>query len=405
MALKEGGDWERHGEPVTYVIADAAQIDEKSAEHVRRVLEERHYDFDEAAAGEENRFDEDSHYEERGVKDDELQAGWSDFESSLKTQSRFFNSVVTATLDSIFANVADHATHDGKPAIVSVGPGKEIAALYRARVFQSRDRLQTALKRPDVELGPPPFRLTSAGRMNARGIAVFYGATSGDVALGETRPPVGSKVVVSRFDIIRELRLLDIEVLRSIYVEGSIFDSTYLPRLEKAKFLRTLSLRISEPVMPDDEPFEYLITQVIADYLAAQTEPSLDGIIYPSVQSGAQHKNVVLFHKAARVEGLCVPPGTEIRVYLDSADEDGSYPNYWVLEETPAETAANNIPDDNLHLILPGMPKTHDDDDSRPNTLRVDVKSVTVHHVENVTYGKASFPVERQRSSNRAAKS
>jgi len=398
--LKEGGHWDRHGELVTYVIADAAQIDEKSAEHVRRVLERRHFDFDEVAAGEESKFDEESHYEESSVKDYELQAEWSYFQYSLKTESRFFNSTAQVTLDSIFENLAGHSTHDGKPAILDVGPGQEIAAIYRARVFQSREKLENALSRPDIQLGPPPPLLTPAGRMNARGIAVFYGATDADVALAETRPPVGSKVAVSRFEIIRSLRILDIEVLRSIYVEGSIFDSGYLRRLEKAKFLRTLSHRISEPVMPDDEPFEYLITQVIADYLATQIEPALDGIIYPSVQSGGQQKNVVLFHKAARVERLDIPHGTEISAHLDSSDEDGVYPDYWVFETTPPEPASNKADDDDLPILafLQPTPRPEDHDDPRPKTLRLDITSVTVHHVENVTYGKSSFPVRRHGS-------
>jgi hypothetical protein len=38
--------------------------------------------------------------------------------------------------------------------------------------------------------------------MNAQGIAVFYGATDASVALAETRPPVGSKVLVGAFEII-----------------------------------------------------------------------------------------------------------------------------------------------------------------------------------------------------------
>ena len=79
---------------VTYVIADAARIDEEVAQgHVRRVLEERHFDFDEAAAGGETKFDKESHYEESSVKDHELQAEWSHFQDSLKTESRFFNNV------------------------------------------------------------------------------------------------------------------------------------------------------------------------------------------------------------------------------------------------------------------------------------------------------------------------
>jgi hypothetical protein len=396
--LKEGGDWDRHGEPVTYVIADAAQIDEKPAEHVRKVLEEQHFDFDDAAMGEESKFDKEAHYEDSSVEDYELQSEWSNFQKSLKTESRFFNSVGEATLGSVFENLVGHSTRDGKPAIIDVGPGREIAALYRARVFQSRAKLEIALKRPDIELGPPPPLLTSAGRMNARGIAVFYGATDADVALAETRPPVGSKVAVSRFEIIRPLRLLDIEVLRSIFVEGSIFDTGYLRRLEKAKFLRTLSHIISEPVMPDDEPFEYLITQVIADYLAAQREPALDGIIYPSVQNGGQKKNVVLFHKAARVERLDIPHGTEISAYLDSSDDEGTYPDYWVVENTPPESVPGKADDEELLAFPPPTARPVDHDDHRPKTLKLDIKSVTVHHIEKVTYGTSSFPVERHRS-------
>ena len=37
-------------------------------------------------------------------------------------------------------------------------------------------------------------------------------------------------------------------------------------------------------VIPDDEVFDYLSTQAIADYLASQTGINYDGIIYPSVQ-------------------------------------------------------------------------------------------------------------------------
>ncbi|MDQ9154364.1 RES domain-containing protein [Klebsiella sp. 76637] len=35
-----------------------------------------------------------------------------------------------------------------------------------------------ALRMPESSFGPPPPELTPSGRMNARGISVFYGATS-----------------------------------------------------------------------------------------------------------------------------------------------------------------------------------------------------------------------------------
>lgn len=397
--MAKDGLWERHGERSADSIADAAQLDEEPAEHVRQILYERHYDIEDARAGEEGEFDEEAHYEEVPVQDYELQAEWQHFQNSLQTQSRLFNRQAEATLDSIFENLEGHRTHDGRPAIVNAGPEREISALYRARVFQSNNKLEKALARPDFELGPPPPRYAIAGRMNARGNGVFYGATDLDVALAETRPPVGSRVAVARFEIIRPLRLVDIDVLRAVYVEGSIFDSSYLGRLEKAKFLRTVSHRIAAPVMPDDEPFDYLVTQAIADYLAGRNEPSIDGIIYPSVQDGGNKKNVVLFHKAARVESFDIPPGTEISTYLFQHDEDGASPDYSVHEEVPPAKVVTRKPDeDGLLEQFLGMTSS---EDTRQITLSINLNSVTVHHVENVTYGKTIFEVRRHRSQKR----
>jgi hypothetical protein len=77
--------------------------------------------------------------------------------------------------------------------------------------------------------------------------------------------------------------------------------------LQKAAFLATLGDQVSKPVMPGDEPFEYLVTQAIADYLANLNKPSIDGMIYRSVQYGKTKRNVVLFHKAASVMPLDIP--------------------------------------------------------------------------------------------------
>jgi hypothetical protein len=129
--------------------------------------------------------------------------------------------------------------------------------------------------------------------MNAHGIGVFYGATDPLIGLAEVRPPVGSKVVVGRFELLRPLQLLDIDALQSVNAEGSIFDRDYVRRKRRAAFLRWLSRRITQPVMPDDEPFDYLPTQAIADSLAAEATPPLDGILYPSVQGKEGKLNVV----------------------------------------------------------------------------------------------------------------
>lgn len=174
--------------------------------------------------------------------------------------------------------------------------------------------------------------------MNAAGISVFYGATDASVALAEVRPPVGSRVIVARFEIVRPLRLLDFGALEFIVDHnGSDFDKAHIQRLKRAAFLRRLCRRVSRPVMPHDEPRDYLPTQAVADYLANLADPSLDGIIYPSVQfgdpspgilsrasrgsafgSGRSGRNVVLFHTTASVVPLCGEDETDISVSNDS---------------------------------------------------------------------------------------
>jgi len=241
--------------------------------------------------------------------------------------------------------------------------------------------------------------------MNARGISVFYGATNPSVAIGEVRPPVGSRVVVGQFELLRKLRLLDVNALRSVYVEGSVFDTEYIGRLERARFLERLSNRITMPVMPDDEPLDYLITQTIADYLANKSETEVDGIIYPSAQGSEAGLNIVLFHKAARVATIEMPEGTEIEVQSSYNTEEGSEEDYCVWETVPPKLLETRTtkPDDFPQLAAFTFVSVPHVDDRREPTLRLDPKSLTVHYVTAAKFDTHSHSVHRHRSEKRAS--
>lgn len=400
MMIKElDYDWERKGYPIADVIADCAGITPDTAEDIRSVLFDRHDDFERATMGEENPFDEDAQYEETDVDDAESQAGWAHFEKSIQTEGRFFNRSAEATIASVFEGLTEHKAAEDRPIIVEAGPATQVDAVYRARVFQADEKLEEALKSPVKEIGPPPSRAAASGRMNAHGIAVFYGATDAKIALTEVRPPMGSKVVVGRFELIRAVRLLDIEALRSVYVDGSIFDRGYIRRLERAKFLRWLSTQMTLPVMPNDEPFGYLATQAIADFLATHANPPLDGILYPSVQGSEAKLNVVLFHKASRVEGLAIPEGTEISAQLTSSTDEGDYPSYNVWEKVPSvDRSSSNNADSDLLSISAGLDAFKPEEyDAREVTLRLDLSSLEVHHVTGLLIETDSHKVSRYR--------
>lgn len=394
--------WHREGDPAAEAIATAVKINLAPAEDVRVVLEsnvEGTPDDYYASVGddEEGEFSEEAHYEEMDADAAELHRRWEQCKTSLRTETRLFNSRAQEILDSIFMGLDGHATRAGRSVIVDAGPGQRIDSLYRARSFQSLIDLQDALKRPDLHLGPPPHGTAKAGRMNAHGIAIFYGARHAKVAIAEVRPPVGSHVLVGRFDIIKPLRLLDVEAFRSIFVKGSIFDPAYVERLKKAAFLSHLSKQIAQPIMPDEEPVEYLITQAIADYLATLRVPVLDGIIYRSVQHGTGRNNVALFHKSSCVMPPKLPPGTSVSASVSSRDEDGSRPSFWVFE---------TVPDPDLHdpdeFGFPSGPITDDERriqrETRNPTLSIDTDSIHVHEIKRATYFSEEFKVPRHRS-------
>lgn len=399
-------DFERDGDPVLWAVAGAAEVSEAIAEALLEILGDRHSDFDSAAMGEECEFEGDSYYARRGPNDIELQLEWKELERSLKSETRFFNKAAEAQLKRVFRGIESYRAAGGRRVIRVAGPGRSLKSFYRARVFHDGGRLEEALIRPDLGLGPPPTAVAPGGRMNARGVSLFYGATHPDAALAEVRPPVGSRTLVGRFDVIRPLRLLDVEALRSVYVEGSIFDPGYMGRLELARFLERVSERMTMPVMPDDEPSEYLVTQVIADYLANDPDLNLDGLLYPSVQQSGRHQNVVLFRRASLVASLELPPGGKVRVQLDERDGDDFVPHYWVSETVP-EPKPVAKPDENDGGLVPLLRPTRwgpfdEPSDDREPALSVATDTLHVHHVEGVKIKTLPFKVGRHRYNARA---
>lgn len=393
-------EWERDGEPVVWAIANAAEIPEQAAQDIQAILDDKHGDFDAAAMGEETEFSSESYYEEKDLSDHVWQEEWRNFERLLKTEARFFSRSAAAHLASLFNGIDKMSTTDRKPLAMDAGPQTALTAVFRARVFQSDKKLLEALCRPDRHLGSPPSVLAVAGRMNARGISVFYGANDPGVALAEVRPPVGSQVTVARFDILRPLRLLDLTALSAVTEDGSVFDPGWADRLERAAFLRSLSQRITRPVMPDDEAFEYLSTQAIADFLATENEPVFDGIVFPSVQATGDGLNVVLFHKAARVEEMEIPEGTEIEAHTGHTSEDGWEVDYSVSEQVPPKKLPKEKDEEDLWPVLSefaGDVWLAHDGDFRDATLRVDLESVKVYFVRRVQFQCDAHDVRRHR--------
>lgn len=321
------------------------------------------------------------------ITDDIWQNKWSEFEESLKNETRYFSSSGLELLRSIFDKIEDLQTFIDIPIVQTIGPGTEFDTLYRARAFQSREKLAEALKYPDIHLSAPPQYAAVGGRMNAKGISVFYGTNDEHTAMAEVRPPVGSQVVTASFAIIRKLRVINLVALKSLHLKGSIFDKNFVDNKKKTSFLFKLSQRMTQPVMPDDEALEYLVTQAIADFLSSESNLNLDGIIFPSSQVSGDVVNLVLFHKAALTEEVKINNIKKVEVQLKNPSDVDKSSIYQIIEHID-----NNIPTDQIEVL---NSKSLSPTTKRTPTLKLDVESLKVHIIKAIQYSTEELKVER----------
>ncbi|TPJ72807.1 RES domain-containing protein [Mesorhizobium sp. B2-6-2] len=243
--------------------------------------------------------------------------------------------------------------------------------------------------------------------MNAKGISVLYGALEDETCLAEVRAPVGSQVVIGRFQMLREFRVLDLNRLASIYTSVSEFDPRFDLMVGRARFFERLVQEISRPVMPRDEEDEYLVTQAVAEFLASSVKPQLDGILFDSAQKPNGH-NLVLFHRAANVEPYDLPAGTTVQVHLGWSTDDDFDDGISVWETTqrpplktaipkPQPKAQSHLPD---FAALIASPSAGDETGFFPYMapdLRLDVNSMIVHRIASVQYDAPTRTLHRYR--------
>ena len=405
--LYREGKWERRGDDVEIVVAEMACVDEKIAGDLTSLLSGRH-SYEAAKEGEENPYGPEAMYEERKPFYLGLQITWDELRREIRSRSRFFSPGLEEMLADIFADLRSLKTYGNRPVILEISPDDHDSFFWRGRTALSSQEVEAILMSPVQELGSPPSQVAKAGRMNPQGISVFYGATDQSTCVSELRPPVGSSVVIGKFELLRSVRLLDLGALAEAYVATSFFDPECSVRKGRAAFLRHLVREITQPVMPNAEALEYLSTQVVAEYLAHLDDPRFGGMFYPSSQKGGSGKNVVLFYHACAVEPYDLPAGSSVEVRIPSASpldhEEDFFDEIWVSETVPSNlaeevpTTGNGIPTPpSLQGFIEYLLEEPEDD--RKPTLRLDVESIVVQDINAVDYLSNERPVTRHRQS------
>lgn len=319
---EDGPDYDNNGDPAEFIIQEVLEIDEIPAADLFSILQDNYNDYQ----GLETIYDECFRYLRVKRADDTIDWAWENMEESLKKQARYFNKDVKVFLDELFSDIENMKTAESKRAINEIGE-KEI--FYRARAFENYEDVEKALEHPEKFFGPPPHELARSGRMNAHGVPVFYGATSVEIAVAEVRPVVGNYVVVVAFKPLRPLLILDISALSKLKPrKGSIFDKGLASHNSKAAFMRTLSRKLTMPVSGKKPEDEYLITQVVSEYLALSGKFRLDGISFNSTQRPANNlndelgQNVVLFNNSSKVINSEVNESSYVVNFFENVEDD-----------------------------------------------------------------------------------
>jgi hypothetical protein len=310
---------EQEGDSLDYLLQEDLEIKYEVAVDLVKILEEN--DPADPREDESPFYASDRYY----VQDPSLELylyhdSWEYFTSRIKHERRFFDDATKKCLETILGE-PDSSRAKELP-LLEIGPDTKVELLWRARLVDSEEQAKTILKGPISGLGPPPAANAAAGRMNAAGISVFYGALSEDTAIAEVRPYVGNLIIVGSFRPLQKLRLLNLPDI-DVCFTGSIFSPEFEDRLARRKFFQIFHSLIAKPIQPRDELLEYIPTQAVAEYVANVLK--FDGILYASAQVGAisdddqdsdssirvheltdaelQKHNVVLFGKAVIVEG------------------------------------------------------------------------------------------------------
>jgi hypothetical protein len=261
--------------------------------------------------GDEAFYGSDINYEEINNAEFAPYEDWYSIIDEVKTRRRFFSDRAREFFDDLFQDIEELSSYyrednqDGMQLDFSdqpKGPTTVIqdwpvgTPLYRGRRADTKEQYTRLLSTPAKDLAPPPSSNAKAGRMNPEGVSVFYGALDVKTCLAEMRSSIGGHIVTAEFQTTHPLKVVDFRRLEKAWGKQlSYFQSDYRSQAGRRVFLRRLHRLISEPIVPGHES-EYLITQVLAEYLGHVREKSFDGLLFRSTQR-ENGTNVVLFPK------------------------------------------------------------------------------------------------------------
>lgn len=304
-APESGREYEPGGMELDELIYDVVR---PNSDELARLLKEHLEENDQywPPDGEEAFYSDEYLYFETVIGSAQYGTKWGQFRDQLMHEQRFFNRSAFDYLTEIFNDVESRVDEDGKSPIYMINPGDPQSKFFRARAIGSMGDVKKYREDVAGQLGPPPPRMRSAGRLNPSGVAVFYAAFDPVTCVAELRPSVGSLVGIAEFKIEKPICVLDTTRYTAAPQPSSIFQKGALNAAAQWNFMRTFMRLISRPIRPGEEHIAYIPTQAVAEFLAFHHQCLVDGekrhidaIIFASAQNNDEGVNIALIGPAA----------------------------------------------------------------------------------------------------------
>lgn len=336
--------WVQGGDTLVEIIED---ITKAEAFEIAEALAGQLIDDDTADPrdGEEPFYADDQTYAPFDLSWNPHSEAWIEFKAEIIHNRRFFSELAVQRLDEIFRDIHFQSDIKGQRVVYPLSP-EDNKLIYRVRQVDDPKERAEVEENPAAQLGLPPPRKRSAGRMNATGVGVFYGSFDLKTCIAEVRPPVGGVIMGAAFKLIRPVVVLDTTRFAKPMLNRSIFSPAYQDRLHQWKFMKKFMNEISRPILPNDTAIDYIPTQAVSEFISSRlkvpqngVEVGIDGIIFASAQR-PDGLNIVLFGDAALVEW----PGSDERPTSFEAETD-SWSTAWTEWKPRVENPALRIAD------------------------------------------------------------
>lgn len=302
--MEDDGYWEeQRGEDLLSTINMVCGQDFKFVDVIADILIQK--DFYDPRGGEEPFYDLDIYYIETKIHFYDMHERWEKIEKEIKTKRRFFSNSARVFFEWLFDDIENlhfynHQNNDNhleryKSVVHNLPIGTKF---FRARRADTLEMCKKYIDNAINELSPPPAKYAKEGRMNANGVSIFYAAYERDTCIAEMRSSIGSFVVLGEFKIVKSIQILDFSYFEeAIWKNSSLsyFQDDFEEQVGRRRFLSEIHRLISKPIISGHED-DYLMTQVLAEYIAYVHPKKFDGLLFKSTQH-ENGKNIVIFSK------------------------------------------------------------------------------------------------------------